>query len=396
MPRYGHTSDLTDLFQNTDTAGSTDIDLELNTNAVDDYIRGILFVAGLLLSLFVLWVVILLIAKCLGRRVGIMAGHPPFAIDEEDDDDKERERERQRQQRAQAQDDTGNIHMGDGGGDGQMESTSMAAKSKSSRKRGSSSTSCSCSGHNKYTIAILISALLIIGAGITFVVRGAMSLENAVEDMDTVSSGLNSLLGRISTTADIAIKYGKDTKTLSEQLEILIDDKICDATLPFFVEQSDRINESAKDVQLSIAQLADFSIGGLQTVRDSVNDSFQPVNDALMEISEFAQEDMVSYIWYVAIPVLVLGVWLALGAIGTSVRNCKAGASNRDMPGGFCRLYACVQTWVLLPLVFLLIFVGCVAAMLGSLVLTVNSGKTRMRMRMRMRILERMEWYCTL
>ena len=394
MPRYGHTSDLTDLFQNTDTAGSTDIDLELNTNAVDDYIRGILFVAGLLLSLFVLWVVILLIAKCLGRRVGIMAGHPPFAIDEEDDDDKERERERQRQQRAQAQDDTGNIHMGDG--DGQMESTSMAAKSKSSRKRGSSSTSCSCSGHNKYTIAILISALLIIGAGITFVVRGAMSLENAVEDMDTVSSGLNSLLGRISTTADIAIKYGKDTKTLSEQLEILIDDKICDATLPFFVEQSDRINESAKDVQLSIAQLADFSIGGLQTVRDSVNDSFQPVNDALMEISEFAQEDMVSYIWYVAIPVLVLGVWLALGAIGTSVRNCKkgAGASNRDMPGGFCRLYACVQTWVLLPLVFLLIFVGCVAAMLGSLVLTVNSGKTRMRMRMR--ILERMEWYCTL
>ena len=372
----------------TNTAGSTDIDLELDRNAVGDYIRGILFVAGLLLSLFVLWVVILLVAKCLGRRVGIMAGHPPFAIDEEDDDDKERERQRQRQrqQRAQAQDDDG---YGDGNGQQMMESTEQ---SKYSRKRRSSSTSC-CSGHNKFTIAILISALLIIGAGITFVVRGAMSLENAVEDMDTVSSGLNSLLGRISTTADIAISYGKETKTLSEQLEILIGVKICDATLPSFVEQSDRINESAKDVQLSIAQLADFSIGGLQMVRDSVNDSFQPVNDALMEISDFAQEDMVSYIWYVAIPVLVLGVWLALGAVGASVRNCKKGAGARDMPGGFCRLYTCVQTWILLPLVFLLIYGGCVAAMLGSLVLTVNSGKTRMRMRTRMRSLKRMVLY---
>ena len=66
VPRFGHTSDITSIYN----------DGGLDMVALTDYAQGTVFVAGFCLAAFIIWILLLLILKCFGRRVGILAGHP--------------------------------------------------------------------------------------------------------------------------------------------------------------------------------------------------------------------------------------------------------------------------------------------------------------------------------
>lgn len=66
VPRFGHTSNITDIY-------STD---GIDTSVMSDYIQGTVFIAGFCLTAFTIWVLSLLILKCFGKRAGILAGHP--------------------------------------------------------------------------------------------------------------------------------------------------------------------------------------------------------------------------------------------------------------------------------------------------------------------------------
>jgi len=67
VPRFGHTAVITDIYG---PGGSLDTD-ELN-----DYIRGTIFVSGFCLALLLVWMLALIILKIRGKRVGIFAGYP--------------------------------------------------------------------------------------------------------------------------------------------------------------------------------------------------------------------------------------------------------------------------------------------------------------------------------
>jgi hypothetical protein len=61
-PRFGHTSDFSQLFSK-------------EAGAPDDYVAGLAFATGLILALFVLWSILLLIFKCMGPdKVGFLSG----------------------------------------------------------------------------------------------------------------------------------------------------------------------------------------------------------------------------------------------------------------------------------------------------------------------------------
>ena len=127
VPRFGRTSDITEIYVND----------SIDTSTVVDYIRGTLFVAGFLIAVCLLWLVLLICCKCLGRRAGIYAGFPP-----------------------------------------KPDSMANLSENRQSRPK-------------KATILIIVCAILITFSGITFFVRGAISLERLlwnVEDSATVST----------------------------------------------------------------------------------------------------------------------------------------------------------------------------------------------------------------
>lgn len=66
VPRFGHSSDITLIY---DENG-------VNVSAAVDYVQGTLFVAGFCLVVFIIWILAILVLKCFGKRAGIAAGHP--------------------------------------------------------------------------------------------------------------------------------------------------------------------------------------------------------------------------------------------------------------------------------------------------------------------------------
>ena len=60
VPRFGHTDDLATLVT--------------GENDYIDYALGTVFIAGFIMSGFVLWLLFLLLCKCCGKRCGILSG----------------------------------------------------------------------------------------------------------------------------------------------------------------------------------------------------------------------------------------------------------------------------------------------------------------------------------
>lgn len=67
VPRFGHSSDITDIF--TDEG-------DLDFNKIFDYLMGTIFVAAFLLATFLVFVFFLLVFKIVGRDAGILGGFP--------------------------------------------------------------------------------------------------------------------------------------------------------------------------------------------------------------------------------------------------------------------------------------------------------------------------------
>lgn len=64
LPRFSHSGDLSLIFSE-------------DPDNVDTYVKGLLFVACLTISFFIVWGLLLLLFKCLGpKRMGVFSGHP--------------------------------------------------------------------------------------------------------------------------------------------------------------------------------------------------------------------------------------------------------------------------------------------------------------------------------
>lgn len=297
VPRFGHTSVITDVY---------DINGGVNTAVLSDYIRGTVFVAGICAAIFVVWVVILLLCKCLGRRGGISAGFPY-----------------------------------------EYESNGKSDIDETPKKK--------CG-----TVTVMASALTISIMGILFLVKGARSAQSVFEDIRDGASGLREIEGLLVNSTRDAINFGADTIPLKENLITVLDGGICNPPDPAFQGTADQINSQAQSVVDVLAAIQDFSRNELVTLQTAIDQEVDPVVDALFQVAD--EGEKYSTPLYVAAPIVVFGLVLVFGAFLAS-------------KGVGCSPYFCLQTWVVLPLFFLFIFIITILAALSGTVLTVNSGK---------------------
>lgn len=212
-----------------------------------------MFVAGFCLAAFLVWILALLVLKCMGRRAGIAAGHP-F-----------------------------------------VENTYTR---ETPRK------------HTAFRIFMLMSTITISISGIIFLVRGARSVGNVFDDIRDGATGLSEIADLIVESADKVIAFGENTVGLKDNMITELDQQICPPDGSGGA--ADQFDSAVAQVVVILGQLQDFSKGGLTQLRDTFSMEFTSVTNDLYYGSETGEE-YAEPMW-VAIPIIIFGVILFFGA----------------------------------------------------------------------------------
>jgi len=253
VPRFGHTSVITDIY---------DVNGGINTAVLSDYLRGTVFIAGLCAAMFVSWIVVMLLCKCIGRRAGIAAGYP-YEYDGQH-----------------------SAKYYDGGRD------------EPKMKCGS--------------VTVMAGAFTISVVGILFLVKGARSAQNVFEDIRDGASGLREIENLLVNSTNDAINFGTDTVPLKENLITVLDGGICNPPDPSFQSTADQINSQAQSVVNILAAIQDFSRNELITLQSAIDQEIDPVVDALFRVAN--EGEKYSTPLYIAAPIVVFGLILGFGA----------------------------------------------------------------------------------
>ena len=158
---------------------------------------------------------------------------------------------------------------------------------------------------------------------------------------------------------------------MKNDLLSLLEDGICISQTESFDETADKVNGQTREVVNVLTALQDFSRNELTSLRQTFDGRFSPQFDAVFEFS--LKGESYSRAMYAAAPVPLLGLILCFGAIAALwYPNLST--------------YFCFQTWVVLPLFFILVFVAGIYAAASSVWLTMNSGKQVFRLSGNIRI----------
>lgn len=241
VPRFGHSADISLVFS----------DNGVDIAAMIDYARGTIFIAGLCLVAFVLWILALLVLKCLGRRVGIAAGYPFVE----------------------------NSYIGG-----------------TPRK------------HNVFRILMLLSTMSIAVSGIVFLIKGAQSVGNVFDDVFDGATGLSDIAEQIVNATDDVIEFGASTEPLRAQLVQELQNEICTGTSTA-AQEFDSATQSVVDV---LGALQDFSSTELTEIRDTFSTSFTEISTGFNE--GFQSGEQYAQPMYIALPVMGIGLILFIGA----------------------------------------------------------------------------------
>jgi hypothetical protein len=250
VPRFGHISVITDVY---------DVNGGINTAALSDYIQGTLFIAGLCIAIFILWIFVLLLCKCLGRRAGISAGFPY-------------------ENEANEKPDIYNAPK---------------------KKRCGS-------------VSVMVSALTISIVGIIFLVKGARSAQSVFEDIRDGASGLQEIEGLLVNSTNDAISFGADTVPLKQNLITVLDGGICNPPDATFQGTADQINSQAQSVVDILSVIQDFSRNELVTLQSAIDQEIDPIVNALFRVAD--EGEKYSLPLYIAAPIVIFGLILAFGA----------------------------------------------------------------------------------
>jgi len=257
VPTFGHTTKITDIF-------SVDGGLSAGDNYVD-YIRGTLFIPGLCLSLLLLWIVILIVCKILGRRVGILAGYP---VDQENDEAKKR--------------------CGTG------------------------------------PILVSTASLIIACMGVMFLVKGAESAQNVFEDIYNGASELKVIEDLVVSSTDKAIALGESTLSLKDSLlfQLELDGGICNPSDTSFEFLATSINTQAQVVVQSLTDLQDFAKNDLTSIRKTFDEDFGDYSGQLMDAADTGEK--YSKPMYIAAPIVFFGLIFGIGGLlAWRLSGCK-------------------------------------------------------------------------
>ena len=198
-------------------------------------------------------------------------------------------------------------------------------------------------------------------SGITFLVKVSSSLEDT---FDSVRNGIGGVAGvgrNVTSVADKIIEAGTETVPIRDATVSILNEGVCSA---FEGGNGVTINfdEQALAATQILTDLADFSQGELTDLRNNFENEFNKAETEINLVVDQAQG--YAKVSYYAIAIIVFTFLLSLGG-------------HFSWHGPRVRLFFFLQSWVILPLYFLvLIFTVTVVATLAA-VLTVNSGKCK-------------------
>lgn len=293
--RWGNNDVITNILAENQSGG-----LEVDISELRGYIQGILFLPALFLCLLVFWMIILSVAKCFGKRAGIVAGNP------------------------------------------------MEENIRSNKVR--------CP-----TLLVITASICIACVGIMFIVKGATSSQNVLDDIKDGTDGLQSITNAVKTTLGDAIAFGEETIPVKDDLVTRIEGGLCVSQSPDFDNTANEINNGANQVLSALTEIKDFSSNELSSIVDTFEENFSTedtIDDVLSKGETYSKPAV-----YSAAPIALLGlVFFISGFLSWRVTRCEP--------------YFCIQTWLLLPVFFVVIVVTTILAAGSAIVLTVNSGKS--------------------
>lgn len=293
--RWGNNDVITNILAENQSGG-----LEVDISELRGYIQGILLLPALFLCLLVFWMIVLSVAKCFGKRAGIVAGNP------------------------------------------------MEENIRSNKVR--------CP-----TLLVITASFCIACVGIMFIVKGATSSQNVLDDIKYGTDGLQSITNAVKTTLGDAIAFGEETIPVKDDLVTRIEGGLCVSQSPDFDNTANEINNGANQVLSALTEIKDFSSNELSSIVDTFEENFSTedtIDDVLSKGETYSKPAV-----YSAAPIALLGlVFFISGFLSWRVTRCKP--------------YFCIQTWLLLPVFFVVIVVTTILAAGSAIVLTVNAGKS--------------------
>lgn len=263
-----------------------------------DYVRGTLFVAGFCLAAFILWIIALLITKLMGKRAGVASGNVL------------------------------------------VEDLAFETPKK----------------HTCLRLFMLSSSTIIVISGFVFLIAGARSVGQVFDDVNSGAAGLSDVASVIVNATDDVIQFGSDTEPLRENLVAkLATTQICSPEQGEIAAEFDNGSNILINV---LTQLQDFSRNDLTDLRNTFEIEFNRFSDEMN--GAFATGDEYAQPIFVAVPVVVFGLLLAIG-------------SYLAWKGPFVKFYFLLQQWLVLPVFFIVLIIMALVLSVTGTALVVNS-----------------------
>jgi len=204
-----------------------------------------------------------------------------------------------------------------------------------------------------------VSALVIACLGVTFLVKGAGSAQTVFDDIRDGANGIKEVESLVVTSTKRAIALGESTLPLKENLIMLIEEGICNPPDSDSQDLADSINAQAQELLDTLIDLQNFSKNDLTSIQSSFDENVRGFSDNLLEAAAKGKEN--SKPIYAAAPIVAFGLILGIGGLLAS-----------RVSG--CGTYFCVQTWLLLPIFFLMVLVAAILTAGSSAVLKFSAG----------------------
>jgi len=211
--------------------------------------------------------------------------------------------------------------------------------------------------HGVYRGMVVVSCVLTVMAGMIYFVKVSSSLNDCFGVVRIGVGDIVRMADNVTSVADDIIKAGEDTIPVRNDVVILLEDGICSSFTGGNGNTID-FDQEALGVIEQLKDLSDFTSGELTDLRNSFHLEFKniqiEVNLVVDEAENYARAS------YYALVVMFLASLLSLGAYMAWF-------------GPKFRAYFFAQSWIILPLYFLvLITTAIMAAAIGS-AMVVNS-----------------------
>lgn len=213
-------------------------------------------------------------------------------------------------------------------------------------------------------VFLFFAAIAAIISGSLFVVKGTSSVRATADDIHDGLSGISTISGKINSTATSFIKLGEESAVLRDSIVNIVEGGICEipAAIPqnqILTDALDQIDSAADAVVEILTTLSDFATNDVNTIRDAFTSE---VDDAITQMKDGTDQAVEYYriTNFYAIPAIFFGC-MTLAGIILAVLHMEI------------KPFICFQTWVVLPLLNIFIFVTVIVIAVIGLALVANA-----------------------